>query len=91
MNLETPPVSPPNEEDLRAATYQKQKRITKMINKLQPPDFEVYFERNLYIVQEQHPEASEDEIREYLQDIWNSMSTEDKQKYRSTYKIEADS
>ncbi|XP_058807272.1 histone-lysine N-methyltransferase NSD2-like [Phymastichus coffea] len=91
LNLETPPVSPANEEDLRVAVYQKQKRISKMINKLQPPDFEVYFERNLYTIKERHPESNEDEIREYLQDIWNQMSVEDKQKYRSTYKIEADS
>lgn len=91
MNLETPPVSPPNEEDLRAAVIQKQKRITKMINKLQPPDFDVYFERNVFAINEQDPDATEAQVREYLFEVWENMSPEEKLKYRSTYRIEGDS
>ncbi|KAJ8687317.1 hypothetical protein QAD02_023111 [Eretmocerus hayati] len=88
LALETPPISPSNDEDLRAATFQKQKRITKMINKLQPPDFEVYLERNFYTIKEQHPDATDEQVREYLYDVWEQMAPEEKVKYRATYKIE---
>lgn len=88
LELETPPVSPGNDDDLRAANIQKQKRISKKINKLQPPDFEVYFERNYFSVQDQNPDATDQQIRMYLLDIWNTMTAEEKIKYRSTYKVE---
>lgn len=90
MELETPPVSPANDDDLRAANIQKQKRISKKINKLQPPDFEVYFERNFFSVQDQNPEATDQQIRMYLLDIWNTMTPDEKIKYRSTYRVESD-
>lgn len=91
LNLETPPISPQNDEDLRATIIQKQKRITKMINKLQPPDFEVYFERNLLTIKEQHSDATDEQVRTYLYDVWENMALEDKLKYRATYRIEGDS
>jgi hypothetical protein len=91
LNLETPPVSPPNEDDTRTTAIQKQKRITKIINKLQPPDFEVYFERNFFTIKEQYSETTDDQVREYLYDVWSNMAHEEKLKYRATYKIEGDS
>ena len=62
-----------------------------MINKLQPPDFEVYFERNFFTIKEQHQDTTDEQVREYLYDVWEHMAPEEKQKYRATYKIVNDS
>ncbi|XP_014222900.1 histone-lysine N-methyltransferase NSD2-like isoform X1 [Trichogramma pretiosum] len=78
----------PLSDDARSENMKKQKRIAKMINKLQPPDFEVYYDRNYFIIKQQNSEATEADIKKYLKNSWDQMSSEEKFKYRAPYKVD---
>lgn len=76
-------------EDLRALNLQKQRRIEKLNARVNPPDFNVYFERNSMVIKEQFgSEITEDLVREYLHKVWLEMPENEKQKYRRGYRSE---
>ena len=60
----------------------KQKRHKQLQDKLIPPDFDVYVERNTNYVREQYGHAlTEDTIRTYLHTIWETKTDREREKY----------
>ncbi|XP_076646596.1 nuclear receptor binding SET domain protein isoform X2 [Halictus rubicundus] len=45
--------------------------------------FDVYYERNRDMLEDEYPDASEEEIKKYLQKTWNSMNASFRKKYRT--------
>lgn len=45
--------------------------------------FEVYYERNRDVLEEEYPNASEDDIKKYLRKTWDGMDATYRKKYRS--------
>ena len=58
----------------------RERQRPKKCTSMQPPEFEVYLERNEDIVREQHPDVTDEEIRSYLMTICDEMSAHEKQK-----------
>ncbi|XP_015183838.1 PREDICTED: histone-lysine N-methyltransferase NSD2 isoform X1 [Polistes dominula] len=50
--------------------------------------FEVYYERNRDMLEDEHPDLSEEEIRKYLRKTWNDMNSSFRRKYRLYVKSE---
>ncbi|XP_011260373.1 histone-lysine N-methyltransferase NSD2 [Camponotus floridanus] len=45
--------------------------------------FEIYYERNRDLLEDEYPNASEDDIKKYLRKTWDGMDTAFRKKYRS--------
>lgn len=45
--------------------------------------FEVYYERNRDMLEDEYPDASEQDIKKYLRKTWDSMESSFRKKYRS--------
>lgn len=50
--------------------------------------FEVYYERNRDMLEDEHPDLSEEEIKKYLRKTWNDMNSSFRRKYRLYIKSE---
>ncbi|CAL7936216.1 unnamed protein product [Xylocopa violacea] len=82
LNSDTPPLSPLSQRDSSDDISIIQKVEFK-------PDedvdgvFEVYYERNRDMLEDEYPDASEHDIKKYLKKTWDTMNSSFRKKYRS--------
>ncbi|XP_043276284.1 histone-lysine N-methyltransferase NSD2 [Venturia canescens] len=86
LNAETPPTPPSSHKDSSdECTIIKKDKVKKRKKDLDG-DFEFYYERNRDMIEDAQPDATEDEIRTYLEKTWANMSLTLRSKYRSRIK-----
>lgn len=78
LNLDSLPSSPSNHKS-------SDNTITKIDKSEEDEDgvFEIYYERNRDLLEDEYPNASENDIKKYLRKTWDSMDTAFRKKYRS--------
>lgn len=84
LNLETPPTPPSSHKDSSdegptSKKFKSKKRSGKH------GVFEVFCERNKESAEQLDPDASEADIKAYLLDLWENMSSQERSKYRADY------
>ena len=82
INSDTPPLSPQSQKDSN-----EEVPITQKVDFRAEEDvdgvFEVYYERNRDMLEDENPDSSEREIRKYLRKTWDSMNSAFRKKYRA--------
>lgn len=81
-NSDTPPLSPLSQRDSNDEISLVQKvefRTEEDVDGV----FEVYYERNRDMLEDEYPDASEHDIRKYLKKTWDNMNSSFRKKYRS--------
>lgn len=82
LNSDTPPLSPLSQRDSNDEISLVQKvefRTEEDVDGV----FEVYYERNRDMLEDEYPDASEHDIRKYLKKTWDNMNSSFRKKYRS--------
>ncbi|OAD57248.1 Histone-lysine N-methyltransferase, H3 lysine-36 and H4 lysine-20 specific, partial [Eufriesea mexicana] len=82
LNSDTPPLSPLSQKDSNDEVSLMQKvefRTEEDVDGV----FEVYYERNRDMLEDEYPDASEHDIRKYLKKTWDNMNSSFRKKYRS--------
>lgn len=81
LNSDTPPLSPLSQRDSNdeVSIMQKVEFKTEEVDGV----FEVYYERNRDMLEDEYPDASEHDIKRYLRKTWDSMNSSFRKKYRS--------
>ncbi|KAG7205791.1 hypothetical protein KM043_007736 [Ampulex compressa] len=81
LNSDTPPLSPLSykSNDEVSIVQKVEFRSEEDVDGV----FEVYYERNRDMVEDEHPDASEYDIRKYLKKTWDNMNASFRKKYRS--------
>lgn len=91
LNTETPPTPPSSHKDSSDESSVVKKAKVKKRKKDLDGDFELYYERNRDMIEDSQPDATEAEIRIYLEKTWENMSLTLRGKYRSKIKPASDS
>lgn len=87
LNTETPPTPPSSHKDSSdECTIIKKDKVKKRKKDLDG-DFELYYERNRDMIEDAQPDATEEEIRTYLEKTWANMSLTLRSKYRSRIQL----
>ena len=84
VDLETPPTPPSSHKD----SSDEAPILRKLKNKKKTGNdgvFEVFCERNKESAEQLDPEATESDIKAYLLDLWENMSSQERSKYRADY------
>ncbi|XP_029047985.2 histone-lysine N-methyltransferase NSD2 isoform X2 [Osmia bicornis bicornis] len=81
LNSDTPPLSPLSQRDSNdeVSIMQKVEFKTEEVDGV----FEVYYERNRDMLEDEYPDASEHDIKRYLRKTWDTMNSSFRKKYRS--------
>ncbi|XP_071859835.1 nuclear receptor binding SET domain protein isoform X2 [Bombus fervidus] len=82
LNSDTPPLSPLSQRDSNDEISLVQKvefRTEEDVDGV----FEVYYERNRDMLEDEYPDASEHDIKKYLKKTWDNMNSSFRKKYRS--------
>lgn len=82
LNSDTPPLSPSSQRDSSDEVSTAQKVEFKPEEDVDGV-FEVYYERNRDMLEDEYPDASENDIRKYLKKTWDTMNSSFRKKYRS--------
>ncbi|XP_076282492.1 nuclear receptor binding SET domain protein isoform X2 [Lasioglossum baleicum] len=82
LNSDTPPLSPLSQRDSNDEVSIVQKVEFKAEEDVDGV-FDVYYERNRDMLEDEHPDASEEDIKKYLQKTWDSMNASFRKKYRA--------
>ncbi|XP_012235708.1 histone-lysine N-methyltransferase NSD2 isoform X2 [Linepithema humile] len=79
LNLDSLPSSPSSSKSSHESTNTKIDKGEEDLEGL----FEIYYLRNRDFLEEEYPDASEQEIKKYLRKTWNDMDKSYRKKYRS--------
>ncbi|XP_003707627.2 nuclear receptor binding SET domain protein isoform X1 [Megachile rotundata] len=81
LNSDTPPLSPSSQRDSNdeVSIMQKVEFKTEEVDGV----FEIYYERNRDMLEDEYPDASEHDIKRYLRKTWDTMNSSFRKKYRS--------
>ncbi|XP_076238839.1 nuclear receptor binding SET domain protein [Calliopsis andreniformis] len=82
INSDTPPLSPQSQKDSNEevpVTPKVEFRAEEDVDGV----FEVYYERNRDMLEDEYPDASEHDIKKYLRKTWDNMNSSFRKKYRS--------
>ncbi|CAK9827707.1 Histone-lysine N-methyltransferase NSD2 [Anthophora retusa] len=82
LSSDTPPLSPLSQRDSNDDVPIMQKVEFKSEEDVDGV-FEVYYERNRDMLEDEYPDASENDIRKYLKKTWDTMNSSFRKKYRS--------
>ncbi|KOC64333.1 putative histone-lysine N-methyltransferase NSD2 [Habropoda laboriosa] len=82
LSSDTPPLSPLSQRDSNDDVPIMQKVEFKSEEDIDGV-FEVYYERNRDMLEDEYPDASENDIRRYLKKTWETMNSSFRKKYRS--------
>ncbi|XP_043520102.1 histone-lysine N-methyltransferase NSD2 isoform X2 [Frieseomelitta varia] len=82
LNSDTPPLSPLTQRNSNDEVSLMQKVEFRPEEKVDGV-FEVYYERNRDMLEDEYPDASERDIKKYLKKNWDNMNSSFRKKYRS--------
>ncbi|XP_015436181.1 PREDICTED: histone-lysine N-methyltransferase NSD2 isoform X1 [Dufourea novaeangliae] len=82
LNSDTPPMSPLSQRDSNDDGSVMQKVEFKAEEDVDGV-FDVFYERNRDMMEDENPDISENDIKEYLKKTWDSMNSSFRKKYRS--------
>lgn len=84
ITLETPPTPPlSNKDSSDEASTLKVRKVKRRSGK--EGVFEVFCERNREMAEQIDPNATQEDIQEYLSELWDSMNPQERSKYRADY------
>ncbi|XP_053972341.1 histone-lysine N-methyltransferase NSD2 isoform X2 [Hylaeus anthracinus] len=82
LNSDTPPLSPQSQKGLSDEVSIPQK-VDCRAEEYKKGVFEVYYERNRDMLEDEYPDATENDIRKYLRKTWGTMNSAFRKKYRT--------
>lgn len=81
INSDTPPLSPQSQKDSEEVPIAQ--KVEFRAEEDVDGVFEVYYERNRDMLEDEYPDASEHDIKKYLRKTWDNMNSSFRKKYRA--------